>query len=503
MRTSFIFLVAMLWSSVTATAQSTCYYSGGEQIPLTEIPGRFVAISTVTDDAGTLGSNFVIIDSVTDANSRIVVYEFNQSTYTLLQAKELAQQNSTGNIAVHSCYRTGEGMELVPTGYIYVKLKEASHLTALELVAGQYNLEIVSQNGFMPLWYTLRQSPAATMSPLEAANAIHDTELFAECFPAFSFDGFQISYDPEVHDQWGLYNEANENLDISVSPAWDYATGKGVKIAIIDTGIDLTHIDLAANIDSLSYDTVDNTTPSKIHNSGSDGFHGTHCAGIAAAVRNNDIQVAGVAPDAKLMSVSCLFRTTESISQLANGINWTWKNGADVISCSWRASNNSLIKEAIDSALVKGREGKGCVIVFAAGNSSNSINFPANYRKEVLAVANMMKDGNLSSDSCYGDNMFVAAPGTSILSTVLDNKTAIASGTSMAAPHVAGVAALVLERNPNLTAYQVRDILARSAKKIGDYEYDTEKEFGVWNEHYGYGLIEAYNAVRLTPKANQ
>ena len=501
MRTALTILVAMLWSSITATAQSTCYYSGGEQIPLTEIPGRFVAISPVAEDVGTLGSNFTIVDSITDTNSRIIVYEFNPSSYTLLQAKELLQQNSTGNIAVHSCYRSGEGMELVPTGYIYVKLKEASHITALGLVAEQYNLEVVSQNVFMPLWYTLRQTLAATMSPLETANAILDSEVFAECFPDFSFDGIEFSYDPDIHRQWGLYNETNENLDISVSPAWDYATGKGIKIAIIDTGIELTHIDLAANMDSLSYDTETGASPSIVHNNSA---HGTHCAGIAAAVRNNGIQIAGVAPDAKLMSISSNLQSSSlSAQDRANGINWAWKNGADIISCSWQSNKNKFIEDAIDSAIVRGRNNKGCIFVKSAGNRGGAITYPGNYRKEVLAVAWMNQDGLINSESCYGDNMFVAAPGDNILSTVLDNKTAIASGTSMAAPHVAGVAALVLERNPNLTTYQVRDILARSAKKIGDYEYDTEKEFGVWNEHYGYGLIDAYNAVILTPKANQ
>ncbi len=94
----------------------------------------------------------------------------------------------------------------------------------------------------------------------------------------------------------------------------------------------------------------------------------------------------------------------------------------------------------------------------------------------------------------------VTAPGDNILSTVLNDQVAIMRGTSMAAPHVAGVAALVLERNPNLTATQVREILARSAKKVGNYEYDTVKEFGTWNERYGYGLIDAYNAVINTPR---
>ena len=496
MRTALTILVAMLWSSITATAQSTCYYSGGEQIPLTEIPGRFVAISPVAEDVGTLGSNFTIVDSITDTNSRIIVYEFNPSSYTLLQAKELLQQNSSGNIAVHSCYRTGEGMELVPTGYIYVKLKDASHITALDFVAGQYNLEIVSQNGFMPLWYTLRQTTAATMSPLETANAIHDTDVFAECFPDFSFDGLLVSYDPDVHDQWGLYNESNEFLDISVSPAWDYATGKGIIIAIHDTGIELTHKDLVSNIYPLSFNAVTNTSPSVKYTE-----HGTICAGVAAAVRNNGIQVAGVAPDAKLMSISNYHSAMPNFSErMANGMNWAWKNGADVISCSWLCNQNQLVEEAIDSALIKGRNGKGCIIVFATGNDSTEIVYPGNSRKEVLAVAWMERDGNLNPKSCYGNNMFVAAPGGAILTTTLNNQIGTYSGTSLATPHVAGVAALVLERNPNLTATQVREILARSAKKVGNYEYDTVKEFGTWNERYGYGLIDAYNAVINTPR---
>ena len=496
MRTLFIFLVAMLWSCITATAQNPYYYSGGEQIPLTEIPGKFVVISPKADDIAIDNGSFTIVDSVTDINSRIIVYGFNTNDYTLLQAKSAAQPSGNSNIAILSCYHDESGMELVPTGYIYVKLKEASHTDALNLVAGQYGLEVVDQNEFMPLWYTLRQTTAATMSPLEAANAIHDTEVFAECFPDFSFDGIEFSYDPNNDEQWGLYNEDNEVYDISVSPAWDYATGKGIKIAIVDLGIELTHQDLIANIYPLSYNTLTGTSPSKVH-----GGHGTHCAGIAAAVRNNGIQITGVAPDAKLISVSHnLDLSEEAIGRLANGINWAWKNGADIISCSWWCHQNAYIEEAIDSAIIRGRNGKGCIFVKSAGNTYGAISYPGNYRKEVLAVANMMKNGLLREDSAFGDNLFITAPGTEILSTVLKNKIGTRGGTSMAAPHVAGVAALVLERNPNLTAYQVRSILARSAKKIGDYEYDTEKEFGVWNEHYGYGLIDAYNAVMLTPK---
>lgn len=96
--------------------------------------------------------------------------------------------------------------------------------------------------------------------------------------------------------------------------------------------------------------------------------------------------------------------------------------------------------------------------------------------------------------------MFITAPGTNILSTIPNNATAYKSGTSMAAPHVAGVAALILERNPKLSATKVREIMGKTAQKIGSYPYDTTKTYGTWNERYGYGLVDAYNAVINTPR---
>ena len=92
-------------------------------------------------------------------------------------------------------------------------------------------------------------------------------------------------------------------MDISACAAWNYATGRNIKIGVLDQGIDMDHIDLVENVSSLSYDTETNTSPSILY-----GDHATHCAGIAAAVRNNGIHVAGVAPDAKLVSISIFTR---------------------------------------------------------------------------------------------------------------------------------------------------------------------------------------------------
>ncbi len=172
------------------------------------------------------------------------------------------------------------------------------------------------------------------------------------------------------------------------------------------------------------------------------------------------------------MSVSNSLSTVTNLeANLANGINWSWKNGADVISCSWWCEPNDLIAEAIDNAVYKGREGKGCVFVKSAGNytfahPTYDISYPGDYSENVLAVSNMTIDGTLSSKSCYGPNLFVTAPGTDILSTIRNNRIDKMSGTSMACPHVAGLAALILERNPSLTAKKVREIIAKNTKKI-------------------------------------
>jgi subtilisin family serine protease len=112
----------------------------------------------------------------------------------------------------------------------------------------------------------------------------------------------------------------------------------------------------------------------------------------------------------------------------------------------------------------------------------------------------MTVNGTLHPTSAHGLNLFVTAPGTNILSTVPGNKVQKMSGTSMACPHVAGLVALILERNPSLTAKKVREIIAKNTKKVGNIPYSTNKTYGTWNEHYGYGLIDAYKAVLNTPR---
>lgn len=485
MKKTITLLITILCAITYVFAQESYYYYGGEQVQLTEDSTKIVSIIPKSENVTIPpASGLLLVNTVSDSRSIINVYEktpsFTESSVLFVSA------------GLQKCFINSAGQELIPDGYFNVKLKESSDYSILETLAALYNCEIIEQNPFMPLWYNLHVIGECCV---DVANAFYESGLFSCASPSFSFDALEISYDPNVYQQWALYNSAYEGLDISISKAWNYATGRSIKIAVVDQGIDFAHSDLANNIYPLSYDTESSTPGSKVY-----GDHGTHCAGIAAAVRNNGIFIAGVAPDAKLMSVSNTLSGTNGSYKLANGINWAWTNGADIISCSWWCKEGDLIKDAIDNAVSKGRQGKGCVFVKSAGNTAGPISFPGDYSEDVIAVANMTQDGSLCWDSARGPNMFVTAPGTNILSTIRNNQITTKTGTSMAAPHVAGLAALILERNPKLTAKQVREIIGRNAKKVGTEPYSIKKQYGTWNEKYGYGLIDAYQSVINTPR---
>ncbi len=259
------------------------------------------------------------------------------------------------------------------------------------------------------------------------------------------------------------------NNDIDAIPAWTITRGAGVKVAVVDTPIQSTHNDLDANIHSLSYNAQLKRTPSAPYVPGTYPYwlidtenHGTHVAGIIAAENNGD-QVTGIANESSIVRISheSYFSSTLA-SEYASGINWAWKStanggaGVDIINCSWgdRDGNHNvhnelhstILEQAIVDAMTQGRGGKGCVVVFAAGNSGHLgaiVNYPANFHPDILAVGSIDEAGNRSSFSGYGTQLDVVAPGESIWSTIGGGSTGYMSGTSMATPHVSGIAALL------------------------------------------------------------
>jgi subtilisin family serine protease len=211
------------------------------------------------------------------------------------------------------------------------------------------------------------------------------------------------------------------------------------------------------------------------------------------------------------MSVSIDLSWGNTPQQFANGFNWAWQNGADVISNSWGGyAASSIIDNAITNTLSQGRNGKGTIVVFVSGNQDfPSILYPGKSNPDILVVGAISPNGERKSDiSCdneywwgsnYGTQLDVVAPGVFIPSTTWDGGyTQTFDGTSSACPHVAGVAALVLSINPNLTAQQVRDIIESTCQKVGGYSYHAEpgRNNGTWVDQMGYGLVNAYAAVQ-------
>lgn len=264
--------------------------------------------------------------------------------------------------------------------------------------------------------------------------------------PDYVAQALETPDDPYLYRQWGL-------TKIAAQGAWEVTHGSPVQIAIVDTGIS-DHPDLQSKI------TVRKnfTTDSDIDGSG----HGTHVAGIAGAITNNSLGISGVGYESKLMSVKVLSNTGFGYySWIANGIVWAADNGADIINLSLGGSYDSrTVSEAVAYA-----GSRGVMIVAAAGNDSTSTpTFPA-YYESVIAVAATDNFDRKASFSSYGNWVDVAAPGVSILSTYRDYYKEV-SGTSMAAPFVSGVAALIKSVHPGWSNTEIRNKLEQTTDKI-------------------------------------
>lgn len=257
--------------------------------------------------------------------------------------------------------------------------------------------------------------------------------------------------------------------------------GQGVKVAVIDTGIDTDHPDLVANYKG-GYDFVRNDPDPE-----DDNGHGSHCAGIIAAMRNNGIGVIGVAPQAEVYAVKVLNRWgSGDWSDITAGIQWCADNGMHIASMSLGGGYSQTVADACDAAY-----GNNVLIVAAAGNSGPGVDtviYPAK-RPSVIAVAATDENDIRASFSSTGPTVELAGPGVDIYSTVLRGRYGYKSGTSMACPHVSGTAALVKAANPGMNASSIRLKLQQTAYDLGDAGRD---------EWYGYGLVDAEAATGET-----
>ena len=306
-------------------------------------------------------------------------------------------------------------------------------------------------------------------------SQVDDANLSRYIEPNISVRADFAPNDPDWLKQWGPAR-------IEADYAWNVTLGDpSVLVAVVDTGIYWYHPDLAAHYVPLGYDWVNND-PDPMDDNG----HGTHVAGIIGAVINNSLGIAGLA-QVTIMAEKVLDANGEgSMSNVALGIIHAVDRGAKIINLSLGSTETSeLLHEAVKYAY-----DYGVLVVAAAGNdATNAKSYPAGY-DEAVAVSATDNLDNPAEFTNYGDWVTVAAPGVNIYSTFADDSYAYLSGTSMASPHVAGIAALIWSRFPNMTRDQVWAQLQYSADDLGEPGFDV---------HYGFGRVNARKAVEQAP----
>ena len=266
----------------------TDYYYKGKKIPLTVNKDK-VCVNVPKVGGKTserIRANVKVLEQIKDETFDIFIVS--HSDYEKLTFLDSWGKDAESVLLTPS-YKTSNNAEVFLTPYLNLRLKKEEDIDILRSYAQDLGLEIIRQDPLMPLWYILSITSETGKNALEIANALWESGKFAASVPDLCSNDLLCSNDPYFNLQWGLHNENYSGIDISATSAWAYATGKNVKIAFIDSGVDLNQIDLAPNISSLSYDTETGTSPSVVYEA-----HATHCAGIAAAVKDNGIQVAGV-----------------------------------------------------------------------------------------------------------------------------------------------------------------------------------------------------------------
>ncbi len=360
------------------------------------------------------------------------------------------------------------------------------------------------------------------------------TKRFIPNDPFFADNAANAGY------QWHLRNTGDRGgiagIDVNVTTAWDTAKGAGVRIGILDDGLELTHPDLAAHVDAVNSFDYNGNDADPTPEAGDD--HGTAVAGVAGAIGNNGLGVSGAAPEATLVGLrlvsgpstdadeAAAFARRNDIIQIKSN-SWGPDDFGDVIE-----GPGLLATASIQDAIANGRAGKGTLFFWAAGNggTDDNSNFDG-YANSVftLAIAALGDDGFQSDYSESGANILVAAPSDSVdlqgISTV-DRSGSVGynaggapnypsgdftndfGGTSSACPLAAGVGALVLQTRPSLTWRDVKEILIRTAKKNdpADADWDVNpilagvQDNGAglhFNHKYGAGLVDAAAAVAL------
>lgn len=423
-----------------------------------------------------------------------------------------------------------EGMKVAVYSRFLVMLKKVEDLPLLQQHLESKAITSFRQNDFDSRLYEVTCNKNVQSSVLDHCTSLFETGLFAFAEPDFIVFGESTNTnDPQLFRQWWSANEGSNSwysgctrdADIDLYRAWGESTGSaGIKVAVLDDGVDLLHPDLNGNLlpgyCALTPSSLCNSNKG-MHTSWTDR-HGTPCAGLIAAKGNNNTGGAGVAYNSKVIPVVMAYKTpsqyagagwTSTDLFIANSINWAWKNGTHILSCSFKSYSSNVLNTAIDSAVIRGRGGKGCLIFVSSGNDNSNVGYPATNSKVIAVGATDCKDDR-AGFSNWGTGLDIVAPGVATYATDRRDTSGFSAsdytnfgGTSAACPVAAGVGALVLSINPSLTLADARLIIERSCEKVGGYNYftNTAQPSSTWSNYTGYGRVNAY-AATLMAKAS-
>ncbi len=492
---------------------------------------NYVALKT-KEDLSTNEQDFVETEIIKDLGGFDVVRLAQVDHENMDQRLDEVRKRKEVEVGTHVYFADGGTKPIVASGEIFIQFEAGVSLEEQKMVLDEYHLDKMDQRDKETV---LAKVTKLSPNPFKVGRALQALSMVKIAEPDFDIPldeyGFSMPLDDLVAHEWHLQNKGRipdspirikSGADAKVVDAWKRLGNTGsskIKVAVIDNGFDTGHPDLKNKIiNPFNLKTESAWLPQ----SSSDTGHGTSCASVAIAA-SNGTGIIGAAPNAKFIPVH---GTSFEDSKTEKMFDYCVKKGADIISCSWgTVENNHKLsyrkKRAIADAAKKGRNGKGTIIVYAAGNEG--VNYLNHYaaHPDVIAVGASTSQDKHAYYSNTGLELSVVAPSSGdyyddewpvmVARAWWDKGNASQSGnykfwadgksrgekyhhfggTSSAAPLVAGICALMLSANPALTAKEVKQILQSTADKIGkSWEYSNG-----YSKKYGYGRVNADRAV--------
>lgn len=500
-------IVAALALMCSAAQAQHYYIYNGAQVPLTAVSGKVAVRAAVVTDVAQAQRSLAAAAAVSTTDTQSLgipgwsVVNVAASQSSVLRAAAASVQ-STATSAVQSLAAspsvafaapvfTASGTEVVPNGEILVRIVSGTTIQAVIAASGNTNITGHIQLGGDQ--FKLATNLKDGLAVLNLANSLNGKPGVLSAEPNFiqTINPQLVPTDPGFSQSWGLRNSGQSGglagFDMAAASAWDITTGSSsVLVVVLDEGIQQNHPDLnqVPGRDFTGANIAGGGPASALDT------HGTMVAGCIAGKWGNGLGSVGVAPNVRVASAKIAYsyyygseiRWATQTDWFVAAIYWARTIGARVTNHSY---GGGAVSSQMDAAFNTTRAA-GIVHIAATGNDYyGAISYPAS-SAYVMGIGAANRSGSKSDFSNYGSGIDFLAPGESIYTTTVNSSYGTVNGTSFASPYAAGVAALVISRNPSWTAAQVEQQLKNSCTDMGAAGYDTTN---------GYGLINAFRAL--------